>query len=239
VYAVPVAEYVLAAMLDAAQVGARRRTAQGERRWLAAGEARGRLLRGATLLVVGYGAIGREIARLAGAFGMRVIAVNTSGTRSQPPGRFVERGMGDPEGRIPERVARVAELAKLAPAADFVVCCLPATSRTTHVVDARLLESLQAHAWVVNVGRSNAIDAAALGAALEAGTIGGAALDVVDREPLPADDPLWLVPRLVITPHATGRGARWDVFTDLAVENLCRYCEERRLLNVVDLDAGY
>ncbi|MGH3002964.1 MAG: NAD(P)-dependent oxidoreductase, partial [Gaiellaceae bacterium] len=213
--------------------------AQRERRWLAADEGRGQLLRRATLLVVGYGSIGREVARLAAAFSMRVVAVNTSGTRRQSAERFVERGAGDPEGLIPERVAPVDELPGLAPAADFVVCCLPATPRTTHLVDARLLELLPAHAWVVNVGRPNAIDVAALRAALDGGTIGGAALDVVDQEPLRDHDPLWSAPRLVITPHVAGRGARWDVFTDLAAENLRRYCERRRLLNVVDLEAGY
>lgn len=239
VYAVPVAEYVLAAILDAAQCGRRRRAGQASRTWLDAYAVRGRLLRGATLLVVGFGAIGREIARLADGFGMRVLAFNTTGERRQPPDRFREPGTGDPGGTIPERVEPIDALPAFAQEADFLVCCLPATPRTANVVDERLLAALPEHAWVVNVGRGNAVDLHALGSALADGAIAGAVVDVLEREPLPAADPLWDVPGLVLTPHVSGHAERWDVVTELAAENLLRYSEGRPLLNVVDLAAGY
>lgn len=200
---------------------------------------RGRLLRGATVLIVGFGAIGREVARLAAGFGMRVLAFNTTGERRQPPHRFREPGTGDPDGLVPERVEPIETLPTFAPEADFVVCCLPATPRTTGVVDAQLLAVLPESAWVVNVGRGNAVDLDALGAALAAGAIAGAVIDVLEREPLPGGDPLWDVSGLVLTPHVSGHAERWGVVTELARENLARYCEGEPLLNVVDLEAGY
>lgn len=240
VYTVPVAEYALAAILDAAQSGEARRAAQRERRWGDAVALGGRRLRGATILVVGYGAVGREVARLASAFGARVVAAKARPElRAEEPDRFREAGTGDPAGSIPARVVGIRGLAAAAREADYLVATLPGTEATRTAVDARVLEALPAHAWVVNVGRGSTIDLDALVAALEAGRLRGATLDVLPEEPLAPDSPLWSARGLTLTPHAAGAGERWDVLTELLVENLARYRAGRPLLNRVDVGRGY
>ena len=182
-------------------------------------------LRGKTMLVVGLGGIGTEVARLASAAEMRVIGIRSS-RRSGPP--FVDQ------------VGLTEDLAVFAGEADVVVNCLPMTPDTDDIFDASLFAVMKPTAFFVNVGRGGTVDTDALIAALERGEIAGAGLDVTDPEPLPPEHPLWKAPNLIITPHYAawsdiGRERRWLLYR----ENLRRFVAGERLLSVVDPQRGY
>jgi phosphoglycerate dehydrogenase-like enzyme/glyoxylase-like metal-dependent hydrolase (beta-lactamase superfamily II) len=182
-------------------------------------------LRGKTMLVVGLGGIGTEVARLASAAEMRVTGIRSS-RRSGPP--FVDQ------------VGLTEDLAEFAADAEVVVNCLPMTPATTDIFDAALFKVMKPTAFFVNVGRGGTVDTDALISALEQGEIGGAGLDVTDPEPLPVGHPLWKAPNLIITPHYAawsdiGRERRWLLYR----ENLRRFVAGEPLLSVVDPERGY
>jgi phosphoglycerate dehydrogenase-like enzyme/glyoxylase-like metal-dependent hydrolase (beta-lactamase superfamily II) len=182
-------------------------------------------LRGKTMLVVGLGGIGTEVARLASAAQMRVTGIRSS-RRSGPP--FVDQ------------VGLTEDLAAFAAEADVVVNCLPMTPATTDIFDAALFKVMKPTAFFVNVGRGGTVDTEALVAALSEGEIAGAGLDVTDPEPLPPGHPLWKAPNLIITPHYAawsdiGRERRWLLYR----ENLRRFVAGEPLLSVVDPKRGY
>jgi len=240
IHAVPIAEYVFGMLLHVAKGVEGRQANQRLHGWPAEQpELAGRLLRGRTLVIVGYGSIGREVARLAAAFGMRILAVKADAeTRTDAGYRYP--GTGDPEGRYPERIAGPAELPTLAAEADYLVTALPGTPGTRGLVGAPVIEAMRPGAWLVNVGRGATVDSAAVAAALRSGRLGGAVLDVFETEPLPADSELWELPGSIVTPHVSGGPAEiFDLLVDLLAENLGRYAEGRPLLNVVDLARGY
>jgi phosphoglycerate dehydrogenase-like enzyme len=189
--------------------------------------AAGRLavLEGKTLLVVGLGGVGTQIARRGHAFGMRVIATRNSG-RSGPD--YVDY-VGLPD-----------ELNKLAAEADVIINAVPLTPQTTEIFDQAFFASMKPTAYFINIGRGKSVVTSALVDALTSGKIAGAALDVVEPEPLPPDHPLWKAPNLVLTPHIAalsdhGFAERMDV----VVENTRRYVAGDKLVNVVDLKRGY
>jgi len=182
-------------------------------------------LRGKTMLVVGLGGIGTEVARLASAAGIRVTGIRSS-RRSGPP--FVDR------------VGLTEDLAAFAAEADVVVNCLPMTPDTADIFDEALFHVMKETAFFVNVGRGGTVDTEALIAALSNGDIAGAGLDVTDPEPLPDGHPLWKAPNLIITPHYAawsdiGRERRWLLYR----ENLRRFVAGEPLLSVVDPERGY
>ncbi len=196
---------------------------QTARRW-ERDDAVGTTVRDRTMGVLGLGTIGREVARRAAAFGMRV--VGTKRTPGPVPG--VERVL-PPEG-LPE-VLRVS---------DVLVVTLPFTRDTRGFIGARELALLPRGAFVVNVGRGGLVDEAALAERIRAGHLGGAGLDVFEHEPLPADSPLWTLPGVIITPHV---GGSFPGFMERALplfcENLRRYLAGQPLMNVVDVARGY
>ena len=182
-------------------------------------------LEGKTLLVVGLGGIGTEVARRAHGLGMRVIATRNS-SRNGPD--YVEYvGLAD-------------ELHKLAAEADVVVNALPLTTATTGLFDQSFFAAVKPGAIFISVGRGASTDTPALIAALQSGALYGAGLDVTDPEPLPADSLLWQLDNVIITPHVSGAGGNnWGRVALVAVENLRRYVAGEPLLNVVDMRAGY
>ncbi len=182
-------------------------------------------LSGKSVLVVGLGGIGIEVAKRAHAFGMRVIATRASG-RTGP--EFVSY-VGLPD-----------ELLKLTKEADFVVNCAPLTPQTTGIFNAAYFATMKPSAYFLNVGRGRSAVTADLIAALTAGKIAGAGLDVVDPEPLPADSPLWHMPNVFITPHVSAQTPMTDSQRTLLLrENLGRYVAGEAMLAVVDPDRGY
>ena len=240
VYAVPMAEYVMTAVLSASQRVEERRQLQESRKWPESFidyEIHG--VRGKTMVIIGYGAVGRETARVASAFGMRIMAVKADPTASTSA-TFHEPGTGDPEGILPERIVGVDALDSLLPDADYVVVAAPLTPGSRHLLDARRLRLLAGGTWVINVARGAVIEEAALIEVLSEQRIGGAWLDVFSYEPLPDTSRLWSLPNTVVTPHLSGGNREsLSVLTDLCCENLRRYVAGDDLLNVVDPRKGY
>jgi phosphoglycerate dehydrogenase-like enzyme len=232
-YATSIAEYVLGALLYASQDVTARLAVYRARDWPEELAPVGRPLRGATLAIVGYGGIGREVARLAQALGLRVLAV-----KERPSERTHRRwhpaGTGDPDGSVPERIVGPADLASVAAEADYLVLAAPLTATTRGLVDRTVLRALRPGAWVVNVARGALLDESALLAEVASGRLGGAVLDVTDVEPLPPESPLWTTERILVTPHVAGRRADWPALAPLLAENLGRYANGEPLLNIVD-----
>jgi phosphoglycerate dehydrogenase-like enzyme len=196
-------------------------------------------LRGQTLGVVGYGSIGREAGRLAHAAGMRVLAAKRNPQQRADPGWHLP-GTGDPSGALPEGFFGLDQLDEMLPRCDYVLLVLPLTDETRGVLNARTLPLLKPTAFVINYGRGALVDEPALIAALQAGQLGGAALDVFEHEPLPASSPLWDLPNVIVTPHISGWTSRYDeLAVQLFADNLKRYLAGEPLLNEVDVVAGY
>mgnify|MGYP005853466785 CR=1 FL=1 len=240
IHAAPIAEHILAMMLAWVRRLPQTWRWQSRREW-----PRGRAeqyqvqeLEGATLGIVGYGSIGRHLARLARGLGMRVLALRrSSGPADQG---WVEPGTGDPAGEIPERLYGRGGLVSMLRQCDFVAVTLPLTARTRHLIGARELAAMKSTAFLVNVSRGQVIDEQALIAALEAGMIGGAGLDVFETEPLPPDSPLYRLENVILTPHVAGLSPRYNErLARLFAENLRRYVSGEPLLNVVDRRRGY
>ena len=182
-------------------------------------------LDGKSVLVVGLGGIGTEVARRAHALGMRVVATRASGHNGPDFVSYV--GLPD-------------ELLKLARDADFVVNCAPLTAETTGIFNREFFETLKPGAYFISVGRGRSTVTADLIAALKGGRLAGAGLDVVDPEPLPADSPLWHLPNVIITPHVSADTSVSQEQRNLVmVENLRRYAAGEPMLSVVDIERGY
>lgn len=197
-------------------------------------------LRGSTLGIAGYGAVGRELARVAEAMGMTVLAAKRDAMRPADHMLYAEAGTGDPEGSIPARIYPAEALASMAAECDYLVLLFPLTPFTRKLVDENVLKAMKKTAYLINVARGGIVDEAALISALAAKTIAGAALDVFDEEPLPSTSPLWNLDNVIITPHISGNSATYhERVGALFAENLRRYVEKRDLLNRVDRKYGY
>jgi phosphoglycerate dehydrogenase-like enzyme len=221
------AEHVLAMMLGWARGLHFYIPERAAGRWTRELPAPGRMLtlEGKTVLVVGLGGIGTEVARRAHALGMRVTATRASGREGPPFVSYV--GLPD-------------ELGRLAAEADFVVNTVPLTAATTGMFDAKFFAAVKRGAFFVNVGRGRSVVQDELIAALRDGRLGGAGLDVTDPEPLPADSPLWQLPNVILTPHVSAQSDVDDAARfAIAAENLRRYVAGERLLSVVDVAKGY
>lgn len=237
-YATSIAQYTIAAILRVAERMDKRRELQLTGQWPDAPEDEllGDSVRGKTLVIVGYGGIGREIARLAAAHGMRVIAVKANPSVLADDA-FRADGTGDPDGSIPERIAGIDALGEVAAEADYVSITLPLTAQSRGVVSREVLAALPGHAWLISTGRGPVVDETALAEILAAGGIGGAVLDVFGEEPLPPSSPFWRLPNVVITPHVSGASSH--ELPMLVAENIRRFVEGAPLLNRVDPQRGY
>jgi phosphoglycerate dehydrogenase-like enzyme len=195
-------------------------------------------VRGATLGLIGYGSIGREVGRLAHAFGMRVLGVHRGGSAGSPGYELPELA-GQP-GAEPDRLYTPDQLAQMLAECDYVVLAVPHTSATHHLMDQTTLRAMKPTALLVNVARGAVVDEAALILALREGWIAGAALDVFEQEPLPANSPLWKMENVIISPHISGFTPHYDErATALFAENLRRYLAGEPLLNRVEREREY
>ena len=224
VHAGPLAEFCMLGLLAFVKDLPRLERNRAERRW-PVHDTPGRELRGQTLLLLGLGGVGREIARVAQAFGMSVLGVRRDPSQEEP---------GVDEVHSPD------ELPALAARSDHLVVTLPLTEATRHLVDAEVLDALPSDAVLVNVGRGGVVDEPALIERLSGGSLAGAALDVVESEPLAEDSPLWELPNVIISPHDTALVPAEPVrVMDLFLDNLGRYLADEPLRNRVDLEALY
>lgn len=219
VFGPQMAEYVLGYLLARELKIDQRREAQHRREWqpVLAGT-----LSGKTMGIMGTGSIGRHIAETAGAFDIEVRGLSRSG---RPTAGFT-------------RVDTLERLEEFLETLDYLVCALPETAATTGLLNATTLAQLPRHACIINVGRANLIDHAALSDALHADRLGGAVLDVFDSEPLPADSTLWETPNLSITAHVAAI-SHPRLIAPLFVENYRRFTSGQPLQGQVDFDTGY
>jgi phosphoglycerate dehydrogenase-like enzyme len=197
-------------------------------------------VRGATLGIVGYGSIGRELARIAkAAFAMTVLACKRDPSQRRDSG-YTPPGTGDPEGALPDAWLGPDGLPDLLTRSDVVVMCAPLTVRTRHLIGARELSLMKPSAYLINVGRGASIDEPALAEALAARRIAGAGVDVFAQEPPPAGHPFYGLDNVIVSPHVSGFLPSYDdKCTDLFAENLRRHLAGAPLLNLVDRVHGY
>jgi phosphoglycerate dehydrogenase-like enzyme len=182
-------------------------------------------LSGETMLIVGYGSIGREVAKRARCFDMHIWGMNRS-------------GKGDES--LVEKILPISELDATLPQADWVVLAAPDTPDTHKLFNADRFARMKPGARLINMGRGTILDEPAFAHALNIGQIRGAAIDVATTEPLPPDSPLWKAKNLFITPHTAGVSDRlWQRETEILMDELERWFSNREMFNVVDLSAGY
>lgn len=224
VHAVPLAEFTLLGLLAFAKRLPRLQRDKVRRHWPGYEQPSGELL-GQTMLIVGAGAIGAEIARLAKAFGMEVLAI--------------KRNLSEPVAHVDE-LHPVEALHELAGRADALVCVLPGTAATRGLLDAGVFAAVKPGAVFVNVGRGSVVDEQALAGALRDGRLAGAALDVFEHEPLPPESPLWDLDNVILSPHDTARvPAEEERQLELFCDNLRRYLDGEALRNRIDLELLY
>jgi phosphoglycerate dehydrogenase-like enzyme len=196
-------------------------------------------LRGSTVGIVGYGSIGREIARLLQPFGVTILATKRDVMHPEDSD-YTPAGLGDPQGNRFNRLYPVQALKSMLKLCDFVVVCVPFTKETRNMIQKDELAAMKQGSYLINIGRGGVVDQTALQDAIQDHHLAGAALDVFSEEPLPPNNPLWRIPNVIITPHIGGIS---DLYKDRAAvlfsENLKRYLEGLPLLNYFDTDRGY
>jgi phosphoglycerate dehydrogenase-like enzyme len=227
IHSEPMAEHILGTMIALARRFPDAFRFQQQSHWAQQEiwDARPHELQGQTLLIVGFGSIGRELARLAQPLRMHIWGVT--------------RTLSD-DMQFAECIIVASELENLLPQADFVVLAAPETPQTQKMFGAKELSRMKPSAYFINVARGTLVDQAALTAALQSRQIAGAALDVTEHEPLPPEDPLWKLENVFITPHISAVTDRlWQRQEALLMENLERWFSGRELLNRVDLQRGY
>ncbi|MDP9266149.1 MAG: D-2-hydroxyacid dehydrogenase [Chloroflexota bacterium] len=223
-YDVPIAEHVMAMLFAIAKRVPHHLAAQSRHQWQRdPGHAE---LRDASLVILGMGSIGGELARLASGVGMRVTGIRRhlpNGTAREAP-----------------RIVGSDALPDVAAEADYLAITAALTAQTRGMVSADVIARMRPTAWLVNIARGAIVDEEALLAACRDGRIGGAALDVFSSEPLPADSAWWDLPNAIITPHVSNSSPRVQERTlALFVENVRRFQRGEQLLNLVDKRVGY
>ncbi|MDE3090775.1 MAG: D-2-hydroxyacid dehydrogenase, partial [Chloroflexota bacterium] len=241
IHAVPIGEFAIMLMLALARraplmVRMQDRPEWPKHKW---SMFLGTELRGKTLGIVGYGSIGREAARIAKqGFAMRVLALTRGGNR-QDRG-YVEPGVGDPEGKVPDAWFARAQLRDVLAQSDFVLIGTPLTDETRNLIGEAELRGMKPTAFIVNIARGGIINEAALVRALQENWIAGAGLDVFEKEPLPAESELWKLQNALIAPHISAATPHYDDrVVELFCENIRRYLRGEELLNLVNRQAGY
>jgi len=223
-----VADHVLGLMLALTRDLPAQIRAQARHAWEGyevVNDRRRQILRGKTLGILGYGAIGRDVALRARGFGMRIIAMKRD-VATAPPEL--------------DRLYAPEQLDELLRASDIVVVTLPLNDATRGLIGRRELELMRPTAFFINIARGGIVREEEIIEALRTHTIAGAALDVFEKEPLPPESPLWSMENLIVTPHtAGGYEGFWRATVDLFIDNLGRYLRGEPMRNVVEKEEGY
>jgi D-2-hydroxyacid dehydrogenase (NADP+) len=229
VHTIPMAEHILGMLVAMARRFPDCLRSQEQARWAQQElwdlPVRPRELHGQILLLIGFGAVGRAVAKVVRPLGMRVWAVTRSGE-------------GDRE--LADKIVPTARLQEALTDADFVILAAPETPETRRMMGSAEFARMKSSAYFMNVSRGALVDEPALIDALERHAIAGAALDVASQEPLPPDSPLWKLENVFITPHMSAVSDQlWTRQTDLLLTNLERWFSGEELMNRVDLERGY
>ncbi len=239
-HSVHISEHVLMYLINLSRKAFMYKSYQDRSEWLGWLDQPGLLkLSGTTIGILGYGRIGRAVAKIAEGFGMHVLALKRDPCIKKQD-QYHAEGCCDMEGSIPSRFYGPDELMDMLPMCDHVVLSLPLTAQTEDLFGEDQFRAMKDTAFFVNIGRGALVVEDALVSALRDGWIAGAGLDVFRKEPLPATSPLWDLENLIITPHASvgGDPAEEEVI-DLFLENMERFIDGRKMLNVIDKGKGY
>ncbi len=198
-----------------------------------------RELRGSTIGLVGYGSIARQTARLLQPYGVEVLAAKRDAMQPEDNG-YIPEGMGDPEGLRARRIYPIQALPSMVKECDFLAVILPLTPLTRGLINTEIFAAMKHGTYLIDVSRGGIVDHTALVKALKSGKVAGAMLDVFPQEPLPADNPLWKLTNVIITPHISGVSPHYnDRAVELFSENLHRYLGELPLYNRYNTELGY
>jgi phosphoglycerate dehydrogenase-like enzyme len=196
-------------------------------------------LRNSTVGIVGYGSVGREIARLLQPYHVKILAVKRDLMHPEDSSYFID-GLGDPAGDLFTRLYPMEALGSVLKECDFVTVNLPLTNQTKEIIKAEHLEMMKPSAYLVVVGRGGVIDQDALADLLNSRKIAGAVLDTFPDEPLLPNSPFWKMPNVIVSPHVSGISPRYDGrCMVLFAENIRRYLGGEEMLNLYRADLGY
>lgn len=196
-------------------------------------------MRSSTVGIIGYGSIGREIARQCQALGAEVLAIKHDLKHLTDQGYMLE-GLGDPEAEIPKRIYPPEAIKSMTSLCDFVVISVPLTSETTGMVDDEVFKAMKPKSFLIDISRGTVVNHGALIEALNSGHLAGAALDVYPVEPLPESSPLWEMNNVILSPHLAGASPHYmSRAIDLFAANLKRYFADEPLLNVYTPEEEY
>jgi phosphoglycerate dehydrogenase-like enzyme len=196
-------------------------------------------LRGSTVGIVGYGSVGREVARLCNAFGARILATKRDLKNLEDVG-YIPDGLGDRNADLVTRLYPPEALKTMAKECDFLVVTAPLTPNTRGLVGEKVIAALKPTAFLIDISRGGVVDQGALVTALNDNRLAGAALDVYPLEPLPEKSPLWEFPNVIVSPHIAGASSKYfEQAADLFQINLQRYLDGKPLLNLYESKLGY
>jgi phosphoglycerate dehydrogenase-like enzyme len=196
-------------------------------------------LRGATVGIVGYGSIGRQIAHLLEPFGITVLATKRD-VKSTIDIGYIPEGLGDPGGDLVHRLYPAEALKSMLKFCDFIIITVPLTKKTQGLFNSVTFSCIKQGAYLIDISRGKIVDHSNLIKALQEGRLAGTALDVFPEEPLPADNPLWGMPNVLISPHIADNSSHFNFQAcDLFSENLHRYLAGLPLYNLFNPDLGY
>ncbi len=224
-YGVAIGEYMVGAVLYMMKNFDGYRKCQKEHSWTDLGQVKS--IYGSKVLILGLGDIGGSFAKIIKTMGGYTIGVRRKDTRKP---EFIDE------------LYMTEDIDKLIPYADIIAMSLPGTPETYHIIDERRLKLMKKDAFIINVGRGNAIDTKALVDVMNSGHIAGAFLDVTEIEPLPSDSNLWDVDNIFITPHVSGGHhikETLDRIVNISAENICNYINGKDINNIVDFKTGY
>ncbi len=237
IHAVPMAQYVLCTTLMMARQMPQVLDFHHTRRWEDRNDwyFQAEVLRGKTAGILGYGAIGRETARLLSALGMHILCVDRNPRGSKPEQFCAWEGTGDPEGTLPDQWHGLDGLDQVLAQSDLIVVTLPHVPETHALIDWKRLRRMKPTAQMIIISRGGVVEETALASALEEGVVAGAAVDCFEEEPLPRTHALFDAPNIILTPHISG-GFKdyWPTLCRLFCENLQRLYVGQPLLNQVN-----
>jgi len=192
-----------------------------------------------TVGVVGYGSVGREVARVCHSMGAKIVATKRNLKILEDEGYFLS-GHGDPKAELVERLYPPQAIASMASLCDFLVICVPLTNETRGIVGEKVFNLMKPRSFLIDLSRGGVVDHGALVEALEEKKIVGAALDVYPVEPLPESSPLWEMPNVLLSPHVAGASLQYyESAIDCFTENMNRYLADQSLFNLYSAERGY
>ncbi len=196
-------------------------------------------LRGSTVGIVGYGSVGRELARVCHSFGAKIVATKRDLKVLEDEGYSLD-GLGDPKAELVERLYPPQAVASMASLCDFLAICVPLTSETRGMVGEKVFKMMKPRSFLIDLSSGGVVDHGALVEAINEGRIAGVALDVYPVEPLPESSPLWEMPNVLLSPHVAGSSLQYyELAVDCFVENMKRYLSDQPLLNLYVPERGY